>query len=279
MAFSRRGFVQTVGIGSAALTGAWIGARGREDAIWSAFEPTLEAVEPGVICLASNENPLGPGKTVMKAVRDAFGEGGRAPGRYSGSSRRPHRRDREEAGRQAREHRPRMRLDADPPHVHAPLHGEGQGARRHHPDLRGMRRLRRDDGHPVRAVALDADFKIDLGKMADAAKGAGLVFYCNPEQSDRDLRRRQGHARLPRQGQPRVARDDDPRRRGVLRLRHRSRSRHAHRARRREPARRRRAHVLEGLRHGRPAYGLRRRPRGHDQEDARTGTAARAPAR
>ena len=35
-------------------------------------------------------------------------------------------------------------------------------------------------GHPVRPVALDADFKIDLDKLADASKGAGLVFYCNP---------------------------------------------------------------------------------------------------
>ena len=77
MPFSRRRFVHTLGVGSAALTGAWIGARGREDAIWSAIEPSLEAVPPGVICLASNENPLGPGKTVMKSVRNAFGEGGR----------------------------------------------------------------------------------------------------------------------------------------------------------------------------------------------------------
>ena len=46
-------------------------------------------------------------------------------------------------------------------------------------------------GHPVRAVLLDSEFKIDLGKFADAAKGAGLVFYCNPEQPDRDLCRRQ----------------------------------------------------------------------------------------
>ena len=27
---------------------------------------------------------------------------------------------------------------------------------------------------------MDADFKIDLDKLADASKGAGLVFYCNP---------------------------------------------------------------------------------------------------
>jgi histidinol-phosphate aminotransferase len=35
-------------------------------------------------------------------------------------------------------------------------------------------------GHPVRPVALDANFKIDLDTFAAAAKGAGLVFYCNP---------------------------------------------------------------------------------------------------
>jgi len=35
-------------------------------------------------------------------------------------------------------------------------------------------------GHPVRPVALDSEFKIDLDKFAAAAKGAGLVFYCNP---------------------------------------------------------------------------------------------------
>jgi hypothetical protein len=40
---TRRTFVQTVGIGAA----AYIGARGREDSIWSAIEPALEAVAPG----------------------------------------------------------------------------------------------------------------------------------------------------------------------------------------------------------------------------------------
>src|SRR5678815_3362114 len=35
-------------------------------------------------------------------------------------------------------------------------------------------------GSPVRPVALDSEFKIDLDKFAAAAKGAGLVFLCNP---------------------------------------------------------------------------------------------------
>ena len=35
-------------------------------------------------------------------------------------------------------------------------------------------------GNPVRAVPLDADFKMDLDRLADAARGAGLIFFCNP---------------------------------------------------------------------------------------------------
>ena len=36
-------------------------------------------------------------------------------------------------------------------------------------------------GHPVRPVALSAsDFKIDLDRLLAASHGAGLVFYCNP---------------------------------------------------------------------------------------------------
>jgi len=55
MALSRRNFVRTVGIGAAgALTTSFIGARGRENAIWSAIETPLHAVEPGMIVVSSN---------------------------------------------------------------------------------------------------------------------------------------------------------------------------------------------------------------------------------
>jgi histidinol-phosphate aminotransferase len=88
MALSRRNFVRTVGIGAAgALTTSFIGARGRENAIWSALEEPLYAVEPGMIVVSSNENPMGPGPKVLDAIRAAFGENGSRPGRYSGSSR------------------------------------------------------------------------------------------------------------------------------------------------------------------------------------------------
>src|SRR5436190_7037705 len=82
MALSRRQFVQTAGLGAgAALTStAW--GRGRENSIWSAFEPDLQAVERGVICIASNENPVGPGKKVLDTLRTLL-ENGARPGRYS----------------------------------------------------------------------------------------------------------------------------------------------------------------------------------------------------
>ena len=61
---TRRTFVQTVGTGVA----AYVGARGRENSLWAALEPTLEAVAPGMLCLSSNENPLGPGAKVMDGI-------------------------------------------------------------------------------------------------------------------------------------------------------------------------------------------------------------------
>ena len=85
MTLSRRKFVQTAGIGAgAALTGS-IWGRGRENSIWSAIEPDLQAVERGVICIASNENPVGPGKAVLDSLRTLL-EGGARPGRYSNQS-------------------------------------------------------------------------------------------------------------------------------------------------------------------------------------------------
>ena len=139
---TRRTFVQTVGTGVA----AYIGARGRENSLWSALEPTLEAVAPGMHLPLEQREPAGARPGRARRHQGRVRSGGRATRPLRRHRRRADRRDRQEAGRQAREHRPRLRLDADPALVHAPVHGEGQGAGRHDPDLRGVRRLRRDDG-------------------------------------------------------------------------------------------------------------------------------------
>jgi len=181
MALTRRGFVRTAGIGvSGVLTSSWIGARGREHSVWSAFEPTLSAVEPGQIVLASNENPLGPGRTVMAAVQAAFGEGGRRPGRYSGSSR-----ELIEAIAAKQKVKPEnvvlgcgsTQILRSATHLFTAKDKPLVGTMPTYEECAGYAEMM---GHPVRPVALDAEFKLDLNRLADAAKGAGLVFYCNP---------------------------------------------------------------------------------------------------
>jgi histidinol-phosphate aminotransferase len=173
---TRRTFVQTVGIGAA----AYIGARGRENSIWSAIEPTLEAVAPGVICLSSNENPLGPGPAVLDAVKAAFGPAGATPGRYSGSSG-----DLIDAIAKRLKVKPEnivlgcgsTQILRSATHLFTAKDKALVGTIPTYEECTDYAKLM---GHPVRAVAMDANFKIDLDAFADAAKGSGLVFYCNP---------------------------------------------------------------------------------------------------
>src|SRR3981081_4796960 len=82
MAITRRSFVQTAALGTGAALTSNVWGRGRENSIWSAFDADLQAVEKGVICIGSNENPVGPGKKVLDTLRGLL-EGGARPGRYS----------------------------------------------------------------------------------------------------------------------------------------------------------------------------------------------------
>lgn len=178
---TRRAFVRTVGAGTAgALTASFIGARGREHSIWSGLETPLHALEPGVICLASNENPLGPGAAVLNAVRAAFGSNGAQPGRYSGGS-----------GALIEAIAKKLNVKTEnvvlgcgstqilrsATHLFTAKDKPLVGTIPTYEECAGYADMM---GHPVRAIPLDSEFKIDLDKFAVAAKGAGLVFYCNP---------------------------------------------------------------------------------------------------
>ena len=179
MTLSRRKFVQTAGIGAGAALTSNIWGRGRENSIWSAIEPDLQAVERGVICIASNENPVGPGKAVLDSLRSLL-EGGAKPGRYSNQS-----------GQLTEAICAHFKVK--PENV---LLSEGSteilraatqvftsktkalvGTIPTYEECAGYAELL---GHPVKGVSLDSAFKLDVDKMAAAAKGAGLVFYCNP---------------------------------------------------------------------------------------------------
>src|SRR2546430_3068743 len=179
MTLSRRKFVQTAGIGAGAALTSNIWGRGREDSIWSAFEPDLQAVERGVICIASNENPVGPGKKVLDTLRTLL-ENGARPGRYSNQS-----------GELTEAIAAHFKVKTD-----NVLVSEGSteilraatqvftaktkplvGTIPTYEECAGYAEL---IGNQVRGVKLSSEFKIDIDPMLAAAKGAGLVFYCNP---------------------------------------------------------------------------------------------------
>jgi len=159
---------------------SWIGARGRENSLWNAFEPTLHAIEPGVICLSSNENPVGPGQKVLDAVKAAFGPNGATPGRYSSLS-----------GALVDSIAKKFSIKPEnillgcgstqilrsATHVFTERTKALVGTIPTYEECAGYADLL---GNPVRPVALDREFKLDLDRLADASKGAGLVFYCNP---------------------------------------------------------------------------------------------------
>ncbi len=194
MTLSRRKFVQTAGIGAGAALTSSIWGRGRENSIWSAIEPDLQAVERGVICIASNENPVGPGKAVLDSLRTLL-EGGAKPGRYSNQSGPAHRSDLRALQGQAGERAAQRRIDRDPPRGDAGVHVEDQGARRHDSDLRGMRRLRRA-ARPSGQGRV-ARLRLQAGRRQDGGgrQGRGAGVLLQPEQPDGHLRRRQGDAR------------------------------------------------------------------------------------
>jgi histidinol-phosphate aminotransferase len=269
MALSRRQFVQTAGIGAGAALTSNVWGRGRENSVWSAFERSCRPSKR-LICIASNENPVGPGKKVLDSLR-ALLEGGAKPGRYSN-------------GTGALTEAICAHFKVKPENV---LLSEGSteilraatqvytaktkplvGTIPTYEECAGYAEL---IGNPVRGVKLSSEFKIDLDPMLAAAKGAGLVFYCNPNnptatyvgaKATRDFLTKL-HAASPEttvlvdEAYFDYVSDPDHATHVPLAIE--------------DPRVIRRAHLLEGVRHGGPPPGLRDWPPGRDQEDAAVG--------
>jgi len=162
-----------------------ISARGREALIAELGElggeaGLIPAPQNGEIRLTSNENPLGPFPASMAAIHDGFAGAGRYP-----SNAQPNTSDLTQAIAD------RMGCSTDNIVLGA---GSGEllktaaqaftGPNRHlvtaSPSYLQTQRVAAYLGAEVKAVAITADGMLDLDAMAEAARGAGLIFFCNP---------------------------------------------------------------------------------------------------
>src|SRR5712692_2960422 len=192
MSVSRRGFLQVLGSGRAeslsgpsGLSGTFIAARGLEAHLAEAQQQARAAkplVPPGVaeIRISSNENPLGPGKLALDAIVGKFPEAGRYP--FNATP-----------------------LDSDLVAAIAKKFGVkpenvvlGAGSQEilknavraftsparalatASPTFENCTNVAKQLKHPVTEIKVDSSFRLDIEAMIAAAKGAGLVFFNNP---------------------------------------------------------------------------------------------------
>jgi histidinol-phosphate aminotransferase len=195
MHVSRRSFVKAASVGGiGALTAPLIAARGSEALRESIFEPNPWATAgptrfaaderaayrrsyADAIRLDSNENPNGPGQSALEAIRAMFGEAPRYP---------------DVQGWDLQQAIARH-LKIAPENV---LLGCGSGeilrvatyafTSPERALVTGLPSFEDPVEHaritraPVRAIPVDAQLRLDIGRMLDQTRGAGLVFFCNP---------------------------------------------------------------------------------------------------
>ena len=145
-----------------------------------AAAPAQPPIDPNALRLDSNENPLGPGALAMEALTKGFDYAGRYP-----TNARPNTSElRDTIAR---------KLGVRPENV---VVGNGSGellriatrvytsGSRHlvtaSPSFEAPEGMAAQVGSPVRKVPVDKDGRLDLDKMAAAARWSGLVFFCNP---------------------------------------------------------------------------------------------------
>lgn len=183
MSLSRRRLFQR--FGASPLHGEWIAARGREAAVAEGSgleyaQAPRGASNANIIRIASNENPLGPGQHVVDVIVGKFPEAGRYP--FNASEQEPVL-VKTLAGKYG---------VANDQVVLGPGSGEilfnavraftspTKPLATAWPTFENPRDTARKIGTEVRAIPLDANLKIDIDKLVEASKGAGLVFFCNP---------------------------------------------------------------------------------------------------
>ena len=182
MPLSRRSFLNVAGtFGGAPLPAALMAARGREAAL--AGSPPGDAAasgDPAEIRINSNENPLGPGPAAVEAFVRAFPDAGRYP-----TNARPSVADLRDTIARRHGVRPEnVALGSGSWELLSNAVRIYTSSSRHlvtaSPSFEQPEHVATQLGVPVRRVPVDKDGRLDLDKMAQAARWAGLVFFCNP---------------------------------------------------------------------------------------------------
>ena len=178
MTYSRRKFFQAAGAGAVgSLLVPWVSGRGLEALTLDGISADGTSSLADAIRLNSNENPNGPGSVALDAIRSALGEANCYPRASAtelrsaiaksfglkdenvvlgcGSS------DILRANMYAFTGPGRSLVTASPSYESPPADAKRLGA-------------------TVHEVPVTGDLRLDLDAMADAARGAGLVFLCNP---------------------------------------------------------------------------------------------------
>ena len=179
MSLTRRGFARTVGLGTAGvLSSSFIIGRGREAA---ALEPELadDPDDDGIIRISSNENARGPGPKAMAALHQTITT-------RTGRGYPP-----DHTNELVATIAEKYRVEEASVVVGTGSGGLLEGAVRAFcsatkplvtaaPTYGTPDRMARQIGAPVKMVPVDGSLALDLDAMADAASGAGMVFFCNP---------------------------------------------------------------------------------------------------
>jgi histidinol-phosphate aminotransferase len=182
MSLSRRRLFQRTM--SAPSHAEWIAARGREAAVaegsLDVAQAQRAAAGSNIIRIASNENPLGPGQHVIDVIVGKFPEAGRYP--FNAKQQEPVLVEALAA---------KFGVGGDQI-VLGPGSGEiltnavraftspTKPLATPWPTFENPRDTARKIGTEVRAVDLDRNLRLDIDKLVAASKGAGLVFFCNP---------------------------------------------------------------------------------------------------
>ena len=197
MALSRRKFMQAAGVGGlGALATPLIAARGNEALAAALAEPGFypgmapaainAALEERVayrakfktgIRLDSNENPNGPGTRALEAVRNLFSEANRYP-----DSQEDELRAAVAKARGVKDENVLMGCGSGEILRSASyaFTGPGKALVMASPTFETPGGFSESVGAEVRRIPVDKDLKLDLQRMLDAVSGAGLVYFCNP---------------------------------------------------------------------------------------------------